>query len=251
MRKPVILAVVFIIIILLGVGGYFVWKGMQSEPIEVEPSGEIEVQPLGLAEQANVVSVYIKENASGVNRKVDVTYPNIQSFANKSIQKNINDSITEVIFAYRDEVNAIVDDETDKANLYAYTSSYEKYTYEDYLSLVISNNYETGGIRSNQWKDTYNIDVRTERLMTLEDVFAPNVNWQEEIVKEVNKQAEAMHYELMNGEGLQEIESSQKFYIKDAKLVIYFDPAAIAPASYGELQFEMPFTMGEDLRFHA
>ncbi|MBO5178928.1 MAG: DUF3298 domain-containing protein, partial [Clostridia bacterium] len=33
----------------------------------------------------------------------------------------------------------------------------------------------------------------------------------------------------------------QKFYIKDGKLIIYFDPAAIAPYVYGSLNFEMPF----------
>ena len=34
----------------------------------------------------------IKENASGINRKVDVVYPNIRSFTNKNFQSYINDS---------------------------------------------------------------------------------------------------------------------------------------------------------------
>ena len=50
----------------------------------------------------------------------------------------------------------------------------------------------------------------------------------------------------MNGEGLKDLADKQKFYIKDEKLIIYFDPAEIAPATYGALQFEMPFTLDED-----
>ena len=76
-------------------------------------------------------------------------------------------------------------------------------------------------------------------------------NFEEEVLKEIAKQAEANHYEIMNGEGLQAIDVRQKFYIKEGKLIIYFDPAEIAPASYGELQFEMPFTLGEDMKFHV
>ena len=50
----------------------------------------------------------------------------------------------------------------------------------------------------------------------------------------------------MNGAGLTDLNEKQKFYIKDGKLIIYFDPSEIAPAKYGELQFEMPFVFNEE-----
>ena len=242
--KKVIIFLIFLIIMAIGVVTFFIIQDAKKTPIPVELSGEVEAT-YSLAELAEVKAVTIKEEARGNNRVVDVTYPSIQSFTNKNFQKHINDQITSVIFAYRDEINAIVDDETPASNLYTYKTSYEKYAHGDYLSLVIVNDYQTGGIRSNKWKDIYNVDVRKERLLYLGDVFQANVDYEKEILKEIKKQAEENHYVLMNGEGLNALKDNQKFYIKDDSLIIYFDPAEIAPASYGELQFGMPFVLEE------
>lgn len=237
--------IIILVIVILGIGGYFLWDYLNSsketppEPINIEPT------EISLAAETNVVPTSIKENATTVNRIINVTYPSIQSFSNKNFQKYINDEITKVIFAYIDEIKTVVDDQTDITSLYTYESSYEKYTHGDYLSLVISNDYQTGGIRSNKWKDIYNINCRTERLLYLSDIFAANVDYKKEIIDEVNKQAQEKNYVLMNGAGLLTLNDNQKFFIKDEKLIIYFDPAEIAPASYGELQFEMPFRFEE------
>lgn len=250
MKKILIVTILIVIIIVLGIGGFFIWKNFNKNlPIE-EPSGDIQTVNIGLAEKAVVTPVPIKEAASGANRIIDVRYPTIQSFKNKDFQKFVNDSITEVIFAYINEIKAIVDDETPTTALYTYKTSYEKFTYGDYLSLVITNDYQTGGIRSNKWKDIYNINVRSERIFYLNDIFPSNVDYEKEILKEINKQAKDNNYVLMNGVGLNELKEKQKFYIKDEKLIIYFDPSEIAPATYGELQFEMPFTLDENGKFN-
>ena len=47
---------------------------------------------------------------------------------------------------------------------------------------------------------------------------------------------------------MKELNDKQKFYIKDGKLIICFDPSEIAPTKYGELQFEMPFNLDENCR---
>ena len=96
-------------------------------------------------------------------------------------------------------------------------------------------------MRSNSWKDTYNVDVKRNTEIYLRDLFEPTTDYEEEIIKEINKQASKKNYELVGGNGLSDIPETQKFYIKDKVLVIYFDPAAIAPYVYGELHFEMPF----------
>ncbi len=244
--NKIIIVLMSLIIIMLGIVGYFLIQDSNEPPITIEQSGDIVDTPKGLAELATVNSVRINEEVKGSNRVVNAVYPSIQSFSNKNFQKYINDEITKVIFAYRDEINAIVDDKTPATALYTYETTYDKYTHGDYLSLVISNNYETGGIRSNQWKDIYNVNVRTERLLYLKDIFPSNVDYKKEILKEIKEQAKEKNYELMNGNGLTELNDNQKFFIKDEKLIIYFDAAEIAPASYGILQFEMPFRLDED-----
>ena len=181
MKKLWIFLICLIIVGALAVGGYILWKNMNVEPVIVESSGEEPIVEVSLSEKANVVPISIKEEARGINRIIDVEYPSIQSFKNKNFQKSINDEITKVIFAYRDEINAIVDNETATTELYEYRSSFERYNHGDYLSLVISNDYETGGIRTNKWKDIYNINVNTERLIYLKDIFPATVDYEKQI----------------------------------------------------------------------
>lgn len=246
MKKIIIIISIIAVICAIGVGAFFVFKNLEPDNPLISESGDVVEKEPGLADKAVVKPITIKESASGANRMIDVKYPSIHSFANKDFQNFINTKITDVIFAYKDEILVMVDDKTPETALYSYTASYDKYTHGDYLSLVISNDYQTGGIRSTNWKDIHNIDVRSERIFYIEDIFPANVNYKEEILDEIEKQAKENNYVLMNGEGLTELDDKQKFYIKDGKLIIYFDPSEIAPNKYGELQFEMPFSFNEE-----
>lgn len=233
----------------LVIGGFSLWKSFNENNVVVVPSGDVIDVNKGLAEKAIVKTVEIKEIASSANRIIDVKYPSIQSFVNKDFQNYVNNSITSVILAYRDEIMVMIDDETPDTTLYTYKTIYEKLCHGDYLSLVISNDYQTNGIRSNKWKDIYNIDVKQERIFYLNDVFSANVDYEKAILSEITKQAKDKNIELMNGNGLNQLSDKQKFFIKDGKLVIYFDPSEIAPTSYGELTFEMPFILDENGKF--
>lgn len=247
MKKTLMIILSIIIVILLGVGGFFLWKSLNSTPIIDGPtSGDGEPEDKGLAANAVIKTVQIKENATGANRTIDIKYPSIQSFVNKDFQNYVNNSITNVILAYKDEIMVMIDEETPETALYTYKTSYEKFANGDYLSLVITNDYQTGGIRTNKWKDIYNINMRSERIFYLADIFPANVDYEKEILSEIATQAQSKNYTLMNGAGLKDLSEKQKFYIDNGKLIIYFDPSEIAPATYGALQFEMPFTLGED-----
>lgn len=247
-----ILIIISIIVVIGAVGGlaFYFYGNYTPDTPEVEDSGDVVVEDTGLAAKAVVKTITIKETASGANRMIDVKYPSIQSFKNKDFQNYINNAITDIIFAYKDEILVMIDEKTPATALYKYAAFYDKYTHGDYLSLVISNDYQTGGIRSNNWKDIYNINVKTERIFYLEDIFPANVDYKETILQEIEKQAEENNYVLMNGAGLKELNDKQKFYIKDGKLIICFDPSEIAPTKYGELQFEMPFNLDENGKFN-
>lgn len=246
MKKIIIIIASIVVCVSVAVCGFFIWKNSNPSGIIENPSGDIVEEEKGLAELAEVRTVTIKENATGANRVIDVKYPTIQSFKNKDFQNYVNNNITKVILAYKDEIMAIIDEKTPTTALYTYRTSYKKFAHGDYLSLVISNDYQTGGIRSNKWKDIYNINVATERIFYLNDIFPSNVDYEKEILAEIKSQADSNNYVLMNGAGLNNLDDKQKFYIEDGKLIIYFDPSEIAPSSYGELQFVMPFTLDED-----
>jgi len=82
--------------------------------------------------------------------------------------------------------------------------------------------------------------------MTLMDVFENKLNYKKNIIAEINKQAIDKNLELMGGNGLTQLDDEQAFYIKDNKIIIYFEASEIAATAVGELEFEMPFEMKED-----
>ncbi len=176
------------------------------------------------------------------NLNISCVYPKIISFNDKEFEKYINNEIVSNINAYRMEIMYLVGDDTPLDKVYKYVVTYDKYVYSKYASVIINQNYETGGIRSNKWKDTYNIDLELEKIIYLDDLFEKD-NYEETIVNEINKQANQKNIILMAGNGLKKISAKQKFYIKDKKLIICFDPSEVANPKYGELEFEMPFAM--------
>lgn len=252
MKKALVIIISLVVVIGLGVGGFYLWKSMDTgDDIDNPINSDINNEERGLAEDAVIKTVQIKEDATGANRLIDVKYPSIQSFKNKDFQNYVNKAITDVILAYKDEIMVMIDEETPETALYTYKTTFEKYANGDYLSLVINNDYQTGGIRSIKWKDIYNINMKSERIFYLADIFPAHIDYEKEILREIALQANSQKYILMNGEGLKELSDKQKFYIDNGKLFIYFDPAEIAPATYGVLQFEMPFVLGENGLFEV
>lgn len=249
MKKVLIIVGVVILCTAIGVVGYnIIFNSPNDGPIIIDKnSGDDIDEAYSLAASANVQAVTVRNKTDNIY--VDAVYPTITSFKNKEFENSINKQIASNIAAYRTEINYMVDDLTPDVKLYKYITSYDKYTWGDYLTLVVDQDYQTGGIRSNKWKDIYNINVRTERLIYLSDLFDAKVDYETAIINEVTKQAEAQGYKLMGGDGLKTLSTKQKFYIQDGKLIIYFDPSEVTGAIYGELNFEMPFSMGTDGRF--
>ena len=86
MKKFIRVLICLLVIIIIGVGGYFVWQKYFKPADVIVPSGDVVIVDPGLAAKAVVKSVQIKENASGANRIIDVRYPSIQYFKNKDFQ---------------------------------------------------------------------------------------------------------------------------------------------------------------------
>ena len=167
MKKIIIIVLILCIVIAVGCGLYFF---LNNEPIDIDNKESGDIQPeqeQGLAAKTVVKGIKVNEASSSANRSINIEYPSIQSFKNQTFQDGINSEITSVIQAYRAEISTVIDSETPEDVVYTYIVSFDKYAHGDYLSLVVSNKYITGGIRSNEWKDTYNVDVRKERKLEL------------------------------------------------------------------------------------
>lgn len=244
-KKSKMILIICIIIVVLGVGGYLTYNSMHKEPtppiIDI-PSGDIKT-PDAKADSIVVQDVKVENYTD--NRYINCVYPKITNLTDKEFENYINKQIATNINEYRSEIEYIVDDETLPTEMYRYVTTYSRYNCDKYLSLVIDQDYQTGGIRSNKWKDIYNINVETQRIFYLEELFEAGAKYEEAIIAEITKQAEAKNMELVGGNGLTKLPKKQKFYIKDNKLIVYFDPSEISATAFGEQHFEMPFTMNE------
>lgn len=251
MKKAVLL--IFALAMVIGVSLFLLLKQENSNnpvgPNNNVNSGEAVSGEEGRAANVVVEAIPVKNKTDNID--VECTYPAIRSFSNKEFENNINKQIATNINEYRTEINYVVDELTPEINLYKYRASYEKFTWGDYLTLVVSQDYQTGGIRSNTWKDIYNINVSTERIIYLSDLFEATTDYESAIISEVTRQADEKGYKLMGGDGLKKIPTYQKFYIKNGVLFIYFDPSEVAGATYGALEFEMPFTLNARGRFEV
>lgn len=245
MKKSLKIVILLILVILLGA---IAWMFMDNSDTPGPGPGPI-IDPIPSGDNNLASKVVIQDVPIVIktaNKHIDCIYPAITSLEDGEFQNYINTEIAKNVQAYRNEIEFIVDDETPVTSLYKYETKYHKYTCGNYLSLVIDQNYQTGGIRSNKWKDIYNINAETERLFYLSEIFKVGIDYKTAIIQEINKQAIVQNIELMGGNGLTKIPDKQKFYIKDNKLFIYFAPSEAAATKFGELVFEMPFTMTEE-----
>lgn len=253
MKKFLILIIIVVLIALIGYFSYITFFKPNDIISNENNSGDV-INPgtnddWGTASKVKVESIKVENRTDHID--IENVYPRITSFTNKEFENSINRQIAENIAGYRQEINSIVDDKTPDVKLYKYVTSYEKNTWGDYLTLIVSQDYQTGGIRSNTWKEIYNVNAKTERLIYLADLFDATVDFEDEIIEEITTQAAIKNYTIMGGEGITSLPTKQKFYIKDGKLFIYFDPSEIAAATYGALEFEMPFTLNENGHFEV
>ena len=248
--KKIIAVLIVIILIVLAVT-LIIMNRKEEVVVPPETTPVVELSP----SEKIVINEMPTENHTS-NIAINVKRPVITNLVNYEQQEIINSKIADSINPYIDEIAAVSEgssysksyDNLVDNKLYHYDVDFERYNNDIFLSIVVEQNIrislpenETGGLRSNKWKDTYVIDCKTGKEAFLKDVcgFA---NYKSYIVAEINKQAKAKNIPLVGNSEILDISDNQKFFIKDGKLYIYFRPAAIAPYLAGELIFEMPFT---------
>ena len=234
------------LIVVVATGSILIYKNIgDNTGDEQHGSGDIIVDnQKPLAKNVIIESVPVNNKADHIN--INNRYPSIKSFKSKEFESFINRTIAANIAEYRNEINEVVDDYTLDVKQYSYITDYERYNWGSYLTLIVKHDYQTGGIRSNTWKEIYNIDVSTERIIYLEDIFRATVDYEDAIIAEITKQAKERNVVLMGGDGLQKLPTKQKFYIRDGNLIMYFDPSEVAANKYGALEFEMPFEIDSE-----
>lgn len=111
------------------------------------------------------------------------------------------------------------------------------------LSIKINYYQYTGGAYGNPYSLSYNIDLTTGKDLELVD-FLQKQNMSlkdvEAVIKsEIENQPEIFFQS--NDYSFQELAADQFYYLEDDKIVIYFQPYAIAPYSSGMPEFKIEY----------
>ncbi len=116
---------------------------------------------------------------------------------------------------------------------------------EDILSFAITTYSYTGGANGMSRRDYYNIDVKENKTIRLEDLFKENSDFKAIINDEINRQIKE---EMDTGkktyfegdDGFKSIKDDQSFYINEnGNLVVAFQLYEIAPRSSGYPEFKI------------
>lgn len=237
MKKKVIIVICIFIIIAIGVLVVLSRNNEEEVFIENEESTVSVSEMISIKDKTNQIQDLYK--------KVDITYPeflnledNYEKYINQKIYSEINYETV-----YKETVANYGNEEA----IFTYEAEYNRYNCGDYISIVINQYIHIGDGRPKLQKKCYVIDANTNSTVKLKDIVSRKMDYKTYIIDEINKQAKDMEIELVGGNGLKSISDNQAFYIKDNKLVIYFEASEIAATAVGELEFVMPFEMIENV----
>ena len=116
-----------------------------------------------------------------------------------------------------------------------------------FISLYIDYYQFTGGAHGITNRVAYTIDMKTDDILLLNDLFKDGFNYKKVINGEIKKQI-SKNKDMYFDEGtiFKGIKEDEKFYIDRSNLVIYFNQYEIAPYSAGIIGFSIPISLFKD-----
>ena len=236
MKKKTVIVILSIVLVIFCIS-FFAFRKNEKEEIQ-----EIIVEK-NISENITIKNNISKYKSS--TKSIDVSIPEFQNldisyenYINNKIYKELND-----ISVYEEQTKGLKEDEI---GYFTYETSYDRYNCKEYISLVVNQYIHMGDGRPRIQKKCYVVNAKTNSTVMLVEIFDDKINYKNIILSEINKQASEKQIELIGGNGLSELADTQAFYIKDNKLVIYFEASEIAATAVGELEFVMPFEMIEN-----
>ncbi len=198
---------------------------------------------------ARVMTVKEYKSDSG-NFSADIKQPEIDasnSEAAKKVNKLAKDYTDEIIKMYEDDKAA-----SNGEGNYNVTTDYDVVIDNDnYFTLKISTVVAMGG--SNSFEKYYTIDKKTDKLITLSDLFEKDFDYKTYIYNEIVKQMkenmkadDSITYFLPENFpsdpfAFTKITGDENFYVNDrGNIVICFNKYDVAPGYMGLVSFEIP-----------
>lgn len=163
---------------------------------------------------------------------VDMYYPVIYGLEDMDVQRKINYQITDLLYNIISELRS-------PDTITYITGFYEIKTNErKVLSINLTGTADYGGIHPITIVKALNIDVKTGKVYTLDELFKPNSDYIKIISDMVRQQIDERDIYLL-GEFIG-IDDKQDYYIADKNIIIYFQLYEITPYASGFPYFSIP-----------
>lgn len=164
---------------------------------------------------------------------------------NSQIDSEVNQKIKSDILNFYEqslkEAESFLDDfELDESNFVADASFEVKKSTPNMVSILVEYYKYSGGAHGYYEYIPYNINLRNGDNLTLKEIFKTEVDYKTIINKEIENQIKELGKKEKGLEKVYDfygIKENQKFYLKDGKIIIYFDLYDIAPYAAGIPEF--------------
>ncbi|EES92171.1 DUF3298 and DUF4163 domain-containing protein [Clostridium botulinum] len=175
-------------------------------------------------------------------------FPIITGLKDENIEKQVNSMIENDVLKFRNKIKDLAKKNKEKSikegyellPYVAYTDYKVSTIKDDFVSFYIDFYELTGGAHGSTLRKSYNIDLKTGKLLTLNDILKDIPNYKDIINKyiynEISKKPDIYFVDSFKG-----ITDNIAFTVEKDALVIYFQQYEIAPYSSGIPEFRIPF----------
>ena len=206
--------------------------------------------PLKRSENTRIVDKVIEKKEDNIS--FDVVIPEINGLNNQEKEKEINSKINNYTEDWLNEIEEV-------AKEYFADGIEVSFPYEANSRYVVTRNdvniisfyidyYQfTGGAHGITRRVPYTIDVESGEVLEISSLFNDKFDYKSVIDNEIRRQINEEEDKYFDkGKMFKGIDDTQKFYISDSDLIIYFNQYEIAPYSAGIIEFNIPISLFED-----
>ncbi|TSB44810.1 DUF3298 and DUF4163 domain-containing protein [Alkalicoccobacillus porphyridii] len=163
--------------------------------------------------------------------RLDIFYPEISGLSSLVVQHQLNQAVNVQVHDMIKESGY-----ADPPRQTTLTGGYElKNNQRDILSLMNRLYYFSGGAHGMTIQETLTMNITTGEIYQLGDLFKPGVYYTQTLNKIIEEQIKQRQLDLLNP--FTGITATQKWYIADKSLVLYFDLYELQAYVYGFTYF--------------
>ncbi len=229
-------------------------RSTRSIPAQTTPNKVIALDPVDDVTETEQLQIDPEVNQLETeNVKMDVRIPVINMLDGTQTWKQINETIQDDVTERRSQFLEQAQDawrtatETDwDPPQMELNTDYQVTKNEQIVSVALETFSFTGGAGSMSYTDYYNIHIPSASILTLEDLFKQEVDYEQVVNENIQKQAEEQSNSYFDTESIK-ISDDQSFYIEHGNLVLAFGKYEIDAGAAGEPTFSIPLKQLEDL----